>query len=70
MEGFTVTDTRQVQSMTPGGAPRTVYRVSGTTDRGASGTIEVDAENWTADNLAAILAEFRDELNLAFDLNG
>jgi len=64
-----VTDTQQVRQMTRGGTIQTVYRVSITTDRNASGDIDVAERDWNPEKLAEILGEFADRLDMAFILN-
>ena len=66
---YTVTDTQQVRQMTRGGTIQTVYRVSITTDRNASGDIDVAERDWNPEKLAEILGEFADRLDMAFILN-
>ena len=66
---YTVTDTQQVRQMTRGGTIQTVYRVSITTARNASGDIDVQERDWNPKRLAEILGEFADRLDMAFILN-
>jgi len=65
---YKVTDTRQIQSVTPAGTPRQQYRVWITTDHGASGSIDVSGEDWEAERLREILTEFADRLDLAYTI--
>lgn len=67
---YRVTDTRQIQSVTPAGTPIQRYRVWIVTDHGASGSIDVEAADWNAELLSEILAEFADTLDLAYTLPG
>lgn len=66
--GYTVTDTQEITTLTPSGKTRTTTRVWLTTDLGASGTVDVPAEKWTKKDLPDILAEKAAELDLAFTL--
>ncbi len=65
---FTITDSRQLDTLTPAGTTQTVYRVWITTARGATGTVDVNKADWNIDGLAKILAEKANELDLAFML--
>jgi len=44
--GFQVTDTREIQALTPAGTERVTYRVWLVTDSGATGTVDVPSEDW------------------------
>jgi len=66
---YTVTDTQQIRQMTRGGALQTVYRVSITTDRNASGDIDVAERDWNPEKLTEILNDFSDRLDMAFIIN-
>jgi hypothetical protein len=63
---YHITDTRQVDSLTQAGNTVTVYRVWLVTDRGATGTVDVNKSDWSAEKLAAILASRAAELDLAY----
>jgi hypothetical protein len=65
---FKVTDSRQVDTLTPAGNTVTVYRVNITTSHGATGTLDVDKADWTPEKLPALLAAKADDLDLAFAL--
>jgi len=65
---YTVLDTREITSMTPAGSVRKAYRVWIQTARGASGTVDVSAEEWKVDSLKEILSAKADQLDLAFTL--
>jgi hypothetical protein len=62
---FKVTDTRQINTLTQAGSTVTVYRVWITTNRGATGTLDVPQEQWTTEALPKLLAEKAQELDLA-----
>lgn len=66
--GYRVTDTREIQVLTPAGTERVTYRVWLVTDLGATGTIDVSSENWNKESLEVILAEKAEALDLAFTL--
>jgi len=66
--GFRVTDTKEVSRMSPAGTTMKLYRVWLVTDRGATGTVDVEETQWNKDDLPAILADKAAELDLAFDL--
>jgi len=66
---FTVTDTRQIERMTPGGGAKVVYKVHLTTGNGATGSVEVSSGDWTPEKLRGILETEADRLDLAFDLS-
>jgi len=65
---YVVLDTREISSMTPAGSVRKAYRVWIQTSNGATGTVDVAADNWKADRLAVLLSAKADELDLAFTL--
>lgn len=66
MANYTVTDTRQVQTLTPAGTMREVYRVWLVTSKGGSGSVDVAPDDWNAEKLPGILTAFADKLDLAF----
>lgn len=65
---YKVTDTREVTRMTQAGTQVQIYRVWLVTSRGATGTLDVSADKWNADDLPQILEDKAHELDLAFDL--
>jgi len=65
---YTVTDTRQVQTLTPAGFMREVYRVWIATERGASGSVDVSPDKWNKEALTGILEAFAEKLDLAFEV--
>jgi len=67
---YKVTDTREVSTITPAGAQKKVYRVWLTSERGASGVVEVEREDWIAEKLRPILEAKAAELDLAFTIGG
>lgn len=66
---YEVTDTREVSAMSPAGNRKVSYRVWITTDKGASGSVDVPADEWEAGALRAILDEKAEQLDLAFHLD-
>jgi len=66
--GYRVTDTREIQALTPAGTERVTYRVWLVTDLGATGTVDVSSEDWNRESLEVILAEKAAALDLAFSL--
>lgn len=70
MPSYTITDTKEVSTITPGGGRKQVYRVWLVTERGATGVVVVEKADWTAEKLPAILAAKAAELDLAFTLIG
>lgn len=68
MLNYTVTDTRQVQTLTPAGTMRQVYRVWIATDKGATGAVDVSPDAWNKEALSGILTEFAGTLDLAFEV--
>lgn len=64
--GYKVQDTREMSKMSPAGHAKKVYRVWLVTDKGASGQIDVTADEWNKDDLPAILSAKAHELDLAF----
>jgi len=67
---YTVTDTRQIDRMTPGGGTVSVYRVWLMTSRGATGSVEVSADKWNTDDLKPLLEEAAAKLDLAYSVSG
>lgn len=67
---YKVTDTREITQMTQAGTSRKTYRVWLVTDRGASGSLDVPADKWNADDLPALLDAKAFDLDLAFDVTG
>ena len=68
MAAYKITDSQQVDKMTPGANLVTVYRVWILTDNGASGSVEVPASKWNDKDLPEILEAKAAELDLAFTL--
>jgi len=66
--GYKVTDTREISQMSPAGTQLKLYRVWLVTDRGATGTVDVEGPRWNKDDLPGILADKAAELDLAFEL--
>jgi len=66
--GFKVTDTQRITTMTPAGNQAQYYRVWLTTDRGASGQVDVPVDLWTEVDLPPFLKEQAALLDLAFNL--
>jgi len=67
---YEVTDTREISEMTPGGGRRTLYRVWLSTLKGATGSVDVAAEDWDKEKLPAILEAKAETLDLAYNLGG
>jgi len=67
---YIVQDTREIVNMTPGGGTRRLYRVWIQTELGATGSIDVPADKWNAQDLPGILEEKATELDLAFAIGG
>ena len=67
---YTVTDTRQIDRMTPGGGTVSVYKVWLMTSRGATGSIEVPADKWNTDDLKPLLEAAAAQLDLAYNVSG
>jgi hypothetical protein len=65
-KGYTITDSREIQTLTESGKTVTMNRVWITTDRGATGTVDVLKKDWTAAKLESVLALKAAELDLAF----
>lgn len=65
---YTVTDTKQVQTLTQAGTMRQVYRVWIVTEKGATGSVDVLPSEWVADRLRVVLETFADKLELAFEV--
>ena len=53
--GFKVTDTQRITTMTPAGNQAQYYRVWLTTDRGASGQVDVPVDLWNDADLPPFL---------------
>ena len=68
MPKYKVTDSRQIQTLGPSGVSVSQYRVWIQTERGSTGSIDVVLADWDKTKLQAILTEFADELDLAFNL--
>jgi len=63
---YKITDSREVRSMTAAGTPVLKYRVWLVTDRGATGTVDVEQRDWNTEKLPDILEKRAAELDLAF----
>ena len=68
--GYEVTDTREISEMTPAGSRRTLYRVWLRTSNGATGTVDVAAEDWSKEKLPSILEKKAETLDLAYSVAG
>lgn len=68
MPKYKVLESRQIQKLGPTGTSVSVYRVWIQTERGSTGSIDVDAADWTADKLKPILEGLATDLDLAFTL--
>lgn len=68
MPGYTVTDSKETSVITPAGNRTKMYRVWIKTERGATGFVDVEPADWTADKLPAILGAKAADLDLAFTL--
>jgi len=66
--GYKVTDTREISRMTQAGSEIRCYRVWLVTGNGATGTVDIAAEDWIAETLQPILDAKAEELDLAFSL--
>jgi len=63
---YKVTDTREMSWMRQAGSTVQTYRVWLVTDRGSSGTIDIDMNKWNKEDLPGILEAKAEELDLAF----
>ena len=70
MASYEVRDTREISEMTPAGSRRTLYRVWIQTARGATGTVDVAADDWTSEKLPTILEAKAETLDLAYSVAG
>lgn len=71
MKRYEVNSSKQVPYLAPGAdGPSTRYRVYITTNKGASGWVDVRPEDWTTERLQEILSDKADELDLPFGLAG
>lgn len=68
MNGYKVTDSREISSMTQAGGEHNFTRVWIQTDKGATGHVDVEPEDWNPDALKKILMEKAASLDLAFGL--
>jgi len=68
MPGYEITDTKEVQTITPGGGKKKMFRVWLRTERGSTGSVDVEQADWTADKLPTILQTKAANLDLAFTL--
>ncbi len=67
---YSVTDTREVSTLTPAGTEKKAFRVWLTTGNGATGSVDVPADKWNAADLPGILEAKAAALDLAFSLVG
>jgi len=67
---YKVTDTREVSTLTPAGTEKRMFRVWLVTANGATGSLDVPADKWNANDLPAILERKAADLDLAFSLTG
>lgn len=65
---YRVTASREIQMLDNAGNTVTLNRVWITTDRGATGSVDVEKKNWEKARLEKILANKATELDLAFTL--
>lgn len=68
MSKYTVTDTREVSTLTQAGTERKVYRVWLQTENGSVGSVDVPATEWTPERVREILEAKATDLDLAFAL--
>lgn len=68
MPKYTVTDTREVSTLTQAGTERKSYRVWLQTERGSSGSVDIPADKWTPESVKEILQAKATDLDLAFAL--
>jgi len=68
MVGYKVTDSREINGMTQAGGEHKFTRVWIRTDKGSTGHVDVEPENWNTDALKEILTEKAESLDLAFGL--
>ena len=68
MPKYTVVESRQMQTLGPTGNSVSQYRVWIKTERGSTGSIDVVLADWDKTKLQAILGEFAEQLDLAFNL--
>lgn len=68
-KGYTITDSREIQTLTESGKTVTMNRVWITTDHGATGMVDVLKKDWTAAKLESALALKAADLDLAFTIS-
>lgn len=68
MSNYTVTDTREVATLTQAGTERKSYRVWLQTENGSSGSVDIPAAKWTPESVKEILQAKATDLDLAFSL--
>ena len=66
MASYKVTDVTEITRFTRAGREERIYRVYLVTARGASGFVDVPAASWNEDEVAAILEQKANDLDLAF----
>lgn len=67
-KGYVITDTRQRHGSTRGGRDVVSYLVDITTDKGATGAVEVPEAKWNEESLPGILSAFAAKLDLAYTI--
>lgn len=67
-KGYTVTDVGERERYSAQGRRVLYYDISIITDLGASGTLRVEAKDYEKEATKKLLSEFRDKLNIAFEL--
>jgi len=68
MPKYTVTDTREVSTLTQAGTERKSYRVWLQTEHGSSGSVDIPVDKWTPESVKEILQAKATDLDLAFAL--
>jgi len=68
MSNYTVTDTREVSTLTQAGTERKSYRVWLQTENGSVGSVDIPAAKWTPESVKEILQAKATDLDLAFAL--
>lgn len=68
MNGYKVTDSREISGMTQAGGEHNFTRVWIQTDKGATGHVDVEPEDWNTEVLKEILTAKAERLDLAFEL--
>jgi len=68
MSKYTVTDTREVSTLTQAGTERKAYRVWLQTENGSVGSVDIPETEWTPERVREILEAKATDLDLAFSL--